>query len=221
MDQRNAAVIGAAFLHLFGYLDGWFSPFGGRLVVIRRVVRPMLALLCAAVLLGRPGEALSQDAMANAGSAELVLNAISLVGVPYRFGGSDPATGLDCSGLVHFVVRNVLGVQLPRQSEAMSQTGISVQRQQLQPGDLVFFNTLGRPFSHVGVYLGDEQFVHAPALRGRVRVETMTQTYWARRYSGARRLDGLAVDKTLDASRSALQGARPDSEDDPFGLNKP
>jgi cell wall-associated NlpC family hydrolase len=189
--------------------------------VRQRAVGPILALVCSAALLGPLDTARGQDVAAGTGSAELALSAIGLVGVPYRYGGSDPDTGLDCSGLVHYVVRNVLGVQLPRQSEAMSRTGVPVPRQALQPGDLVFFNTLGRPFSHVGVYLGDDQFVHAPTRRGRVRVEAMVLPYWARRYSGARRLDGIASEAAPDAQPTTPPRARPEMDDDPFGLNKP
>ena len=134
------------------------------------------------------------------GAAELAVSAIGLLGVPYRFGGDDPAMGLDCSGLVRFVVRSVLGVQLPRQAEAISRAGIEVDRQQLQPGDLVFFNTLGRPFSHVGVYLGGEQFVHAPARRGQVRIEHISQPYWQRRFNGARRLAASAEEASATAA---------------------
>lgn len=127
------------------------------------------------------------------GGAQIVLSALGLLGVPYRFGGSDPATGMDCSGLVQYSARIGLGLELPRQSEAMSRSGAEVRRGQLQPGDLVFFNTLGRAFSHVGIYLGNEQFVHAPSERGQVRIERLTQHYWRARYNGARRLQGTAT----------------------------
>ena len=149
------------------------------------------ALALAALLSGWAAASSAQPAAG--GAAEMALSSIALLGVPYRFGSDDPAVGLDCSGLVRFVVRGVLGVQLPRQAEAISRTGVEVDRQQLQPGDLVFFNTLGRPFSHVGVYLGGDQFVHAPARRGQVRIEQISQPYWQRRFNGARRLEG-AVD---------------------------
>ncbi len=126
------------------------------------------------------------------GGAQIVLSALGLLGVPYQFGGSDPATGMDCSGLVQYSARIGLGLELPRQSEAMSRSDVEVGRSELQAGDLVFFNTLGRAFSHVGIYLGDEQFVHAPSERGLVRIERLTQHYWRARYNGARRLQGTA-----------------------------
>jgi len=147
------------------------------------------ALLSAALLSAAPGEPLAQPA--SDGAAEFVLGAIGLIGTPYRHGGDRPDSGFDCSGLVRYVARGALGVELPRQAEAISRMGMDVGPRQLQPGDLVFFNTLGRPFSHVGLYVGDGQFVHAPARRGRVRIERLSLPYWADRYNGARRLDPL------------------------------
>jgi cell wall-associated NlpC family hydrolase len=151
------------------------------------------AVLCATALLSGWAAA-SRAQPAVGGATELVLHALGLLGVPYRYGGDHPASGFDCSGLVRFVARTVLGVQLPRQAEAISRAGIEVAQQQLQPGDLVFFNTAGRPFSHVGFYLGEGQFVHAPAQRGQVRIEQMSQPYWQARFNGARRFEVLATE---------------------------
>lgn len=120
--------------------------------------------------------------------AQLVLNSLSLIGVRYRLGGDSPETGLDCSGFVRHVFRETLGFTLPRRSEEMSRAGTPVPRERLQPGDLVFFNTLRRAFSHVGIYIGEDRFVHAPSTGGRVRVESIRSRYWARRFSGARRI---------------------------------
>lgn len=125
--------------------------------------------------------------MADAGT-EVVLRALSLLGVNYRFGGNTPDTGLDCSGLVRFVFHETLGMPLPRRSEEMSRVGSEISTRELQPGDLVFFNTLRRAFSHVGIYIGNGQFVHAPAAGKAIRVENLGAAYWARRYNGARRL---------------------------------
>ncbi|HEY0877079.1 MAG TPA: C40 family peptidase [Zeimonas sp.] len=119
---------------------------------------------------------------------QLVLHSLSLIGVRYRLGGNSPETGLDCSGLVRYVFDEVLGFALPRRSEEMSRTGTPVSLDRLQPGDLVFFNTLRRAFSHVGIYIGDKRFVHAPSSGGRVRVESIASRYWARRFNGARRV---------------------------------
>ena len=147
-------------------------------------------VICAAVLLSAgAGQARAQPAVG--GAADLVLSAIGLLGAPYRYGGEEPASGFDCSGLVRYVARSVLGVELPRQADAIRRAGVEVDPQRLLPGDLVFFNTLGRPFSHVGFYLGDGQFLHAPARSGQVRIEQMSQPYWRGRFNGARRLEAL------------------------------
>jgi cell wall-associated NlpC family hydrolase len=119
---------------------------------------------------------------------ELVLRALSFVGVNYRRGGESPETGFDCSGLVRHVYREALGLTLPRTSRDISRVGETIHSDELKPGDLVFFNTLRRGFSHVGIYLGDHRFVHAPASGGEVRVEDMRQSYWTRRFNGARRI---------------------------------
>ncbi|MBI4987774.1 MAG: C40 family peptidase [Rhodocyclales bacterium] len=119
---------------------------------------------------------------------ELVVRALTFVGVNYRRGGESPETGFDCSGLVRHVFRESLGLILPRTSRDISRVGETVQRDELQPGDLVFFNTLRRGFSHVGIYLGEHRFVHAPASGGEVRVEDMRQSYWTKRFNGARRI---------------------------------
>lgn len=124
-----------------------------------------------------------------AGNAqELVMRALSFVGIHYRRGGESPETGFDCSGLVRHVFRESLGLALPRTSRDISRVGDTIPRDQLQPGDLVFFNTLRRGFSHVGIYLGEHRFVHAPASGGEVRVEDMRQRYWTQRFNGARRI---------------------------------
>lgn len=119
---------------------------------------------------------------------ELLLRALSLVGAPYKYGGRSPDTGFDCSGLVHYLFSEVRGIALPRRAQEMSKVGDTVGRHELAPGDLVFFDTLREPFSHVGIYLGNHRFVHAPSSGGRVEVVAMTDRYWARRYNGARRV---------------------------------
>ena len=120
--------------------------------------------------------------------AEVVFRALSLLGVHYRFGGNSPETGLDCSGLVRLVYHDTLGLPLPRRSEEISRVGPMVSPSELQPGDLVFFNTLRRAFSHVGIYIGNNQFVHAPSSGGSIRVENLGADYWTRRFDGARRV---------------------------------
>ncbi len=120
---------------------------------------------------------------------ELVIQALTLIGVNYKYGGSSPDRGFDCSGLVTHVFQEVIGLTLPRNSQAMSRVGEKVDKTELQPGDLVFFNTRRQPFSHVGIYIGEERFVHAPR-RGRdVEVSNLHSRYWNNRYNGARRVN--------------------------------
>jgi cell wall-associated NlpC family hydrolase len=120
---------------------------------------------------------------------EVIFYALSLVGIHYRWGGTSPQTGFDCSGLVGHVYRQIAGLVLPRDSYAMAKLGTPVAPDDLRPGDLVFFNTMRRPFSHVGIYLGDRRFVHAPSAGKAVDVVDMAAPYWAKRYNGARRID--------------------------------
>lgn len=119
---------------------------------------------------------------------ELVVEGLGYLGIPYRFGGTSPETGLDCSGLVQQVFRNALGLDMPRTAAEMAKVGDRIKKDDLQPGDLVFFNTMRRTFSHVGIYIGDNQFLHAPSTGGKVRVDDLTDSYWLRRFTGARRV---------------------------------
>lgn len=121
-------------------------------------------------------------------AASLAVEAMSLVGIHYRRGGSSPEHGLDCSGLVRYVFRQANGTELPRTSAEISRVGQPIDKKDLQPGDLVFFNTLKRTFSHVGIYLGDNKFIHAPSSGGAVRIESMDLSYWKARFNGARRI---------------------------------
>ncbi len=121
-------------------------------------------------------------------SEELVFYALAYLDVKYRYGGSDPETGWDCSGYVSHVFKNAIGVTLPRTSAGMSERGESIGRAALKPGDLVFFNTLKRAFSHVGIYIGDNRFVHAPSSGKSVQISDMNSNYWARRFNGGRRM---------------------------------
>ena len=119
---------------------------------------------------------------------EVVLNAMGFLGIPYRWGGSTPEAGFDCAGLVQYVFRQALGTLLPRSSYDMGVMGLSVSHTDLLPGDLVFFNTLRRPFSHVGIYIGENRFIHAPRRGKTVEIVDMSGSYWQQRYNGARRL---------------------------------
>lgn len=119
---------------------------------------------------------------------EVILQGFKLVGVRYRWGGNDEDSGLDCSGFVRLVFKETIGTLLPRTAREMSEMGQRVDASQLKPGDLVFFNTMRRAFSHVGIYLGDNHFLHAPRAGAEVRVERMDSSYWLQRYNGARRI---------------------------------
>ena len=114
---------------------------------------------------------------------------MDLIGIRYRRGGSSPESGFDCSGFVNHVFREGIGLVLPRSSKEMSKSGEAISRDELRPGDLVFFNTMRNAFSHVGIYLGDNQFVHAPRSGGRVRIEDIRDGYWTKRFNGARRVN--------------------------------
>jgi cell wall-associated NlpC family hydrolase len=122
------------------------------------------------------------------GVADVVVNALALLGTPYRDGGDSPAAGFDCSGLVRYVFAQALKYDLPRRAEEMERAGARVARSDLQPGDLLFFNTLQRSFSHVAIYVGDGRFVHAPAKGGSIRLELLDDRYWRARFDGARRI---------------------------------
>jgi cell wall-associated NlpC family hydrolase len=120
---------------------------------------------------------------------ETLDKALDLVGIRYRRGGNTPESGFDCSGFVSHVFSEGLGLYLPHSAREMSRSGEPVKLPDLKPGDLVFFNTMRRAFSHVGIYLGDNRFVHAPRAGGRVRIENMAERYWVKRFNGARRVE--------------------------------
>lgn len=122
----------------------------------------------------------------------LLTLAYSLRDTPYRWGGHTPSSGFDCSGLVRYVFRRALGVDLPHRARLQYDKGKAVKRSQLEPGDLVFFHTEGSRISHVGIYLDDGRFLHAPRSGEDVRVSRLDNPYWKRHYAGARRLAVLA-----------------------------
>ena len=119
---------------------------------------------------------------------DVILQGLKMVGVSYRRGGTSEDAGLDCSGFVQLVFKDSLGTLLPRTAREQSEVGQQVDSSQLKPGDLVFFNTMRRTFSHVGIYLGDNHFLHSPKPGAEVRVENMDSSYWMKRYNGARRI---------------------------------
>ncbi len=125
----------------------------------------------------------------DAAAKRLVSYAQSLVGIRYKYGGISPDTGFDCSGFVGHVFRHTLGINLPRDTGQMSRTGQAISMDNLRVGDLVLFNTLHRRFSHVGIYLGGDRFIHAPSSStGSVRTDNMREDYWKKHYDGARRI---------------------------------
>ncbi len=122
-------------------------------------------------------------------AGDLVLAALNFLDTPYRLGGNDHAQGFDCSGFTRHVFQVALGLALPRRADEQANAAglVAIERDALVPGDLVFFNTLQRAFSHVGIYVGEGRFVHAPRSGSAVRVEDMRDRYWALRFDGARR----------------------------------
>lgn len=123
---------------------------------------------------------------------EVLVNALSLTGVRYQYGGNSPDSGFDCSGFVRYVYQQAANLTLPHGARAISQLGKSIPKSELQPGDLVFFNTLRSTFSHVGIYLGNNRFIHSPSSGGGVRVEDMQSDYWEKRFNGAQRIETQA-----------------------------
>lgn len=121
-------------------------------------------------------------------TSELVVNAMGFLGVPYRRGGSNASTGFDCSGFVKAMYEQTVGLILPRRANEQAAATQKIDRQDLQPGDLVFFNTMKHAFSHVGIYVGDGKFIHSPKPGAQVRVEDMGVSYWKARFDGARRV---------------------------------
>lgn len=122
-------------------------------------------------------------------AGDVVVGALNMIGVRYRWGGNTPDSGLDCSGFVRYVFQDTLGMALPRRAEEMSRVGEKVRMSELKPGDLVFFNTMRRTFSHVGIYIGDNKFVHSPSTGSTIRVDDLDSGYWEKRFTGARRVE--------------------------------
>ena len=118
----------------------------------------------------------------------LITQAMDLLGVPYRRGGSSEASGFYCSGFVRYLYENSVGQLLPRRAEEQARSTEVIERSELKPGDLVFFNTMKRAFSHVGIYVGDGKFIHSPRAGKAVKVDDMRSAYWQKRFNGARRV---------------------------------
>lgn len=135
-------------------------------------------------------------------TTELVSTAMGFIGVPYRRGGTSAETGFDCSGFVRAIYEQAKGLALPRVAKEQAAATEVIDKKDLRPGDLVFFNTMRRAFSHVGIYLGDGKFIHAPRTGASVRVEDMRVSYWQSRFNGARRVaDEQAADEIAAFAR--------------------
>ncbi|CAJ0783018.1 hypothetical protein LMG19083_00988 [Ralstonia psammae] len=154
-------------------------------------------------------------------TGDVVMNALGMIGLRYRFGGNTPESGLDCSGFVRYVFNDTFGFLLPRRAVEMSRVGTSVDTAELRPGDLVFFNTMRHTFSHVGIYIGDNKFVHAPSTGSKIRVDDMTASYWVTRYNGARRIEGnsgAAIKDGADSFVEQLKRVDPNAAGKPLAM---
>jgi cell wall-associated NlpC family hydrolase len=134
---------------------------------------------------------------------EIILHAISQTGVKYKYGGIAPDSGFDCSGFVRYVFQQAANLTLPHGARAISQVGTKVSKDELQPGDLVFFNTLRSVTSHVGIYVGNNRFIHSPSAGGTISVTDMNDAYWSKRFTGARHIEAndLAAIETNKTSK--------------------
>ena len=135
-------------------------------------------------------------------ASDLVLSAMNFLGVRYKYGGTTAENGFDCSGFTRHIFEMSVGLVLPRRADeqARSSSLLSIKKDELKPGDLVFFNTMRATFSHVGIYVGDGKFVHAPRTGAAIRVDDMREAYWSKRFTGARRAaeaHGAAESETL------------------------
>ncbi|MDB5730567.1 MAG: hydrolase Nlp/P60 [Variovorax sp.] len=130
-------------------------------------------------------------------TSDLMIHALGFIGVPYRRGGNSADTGFDCSGFVRATYNQTIGLLLPRRAEEQAAATQPIARADMKPGDLVFFNTMRRAFSHVGIYMGDGKFIHSPKPGAQVRVEDLGGSYWQRRFNGARRVEAAQRDTSL------------------------
>lgn len=150
------------------------------------------ALLLAACGSPGPRSSASTETIAQASrpvsekGTEVVFYAMGLIDTGYRFGGKNPEAGLDCSGMVSYIYGQAAGLRVQGSAADIARNGKPIDRAELRPGDLVFFNTLNRSFSHVGIYIGETRFIHAPSTNGRVRIDRLSDSYYAQRFQAAR-----------------------------------
>ena len=144
-------------------------------------------------------------------TSDLVSTAIGLLGIPYLRGGNSAETGFDCSGFVRAIYKETIGLVLPRSADQQANATQKIDKSELKPGDLVFFNTMKRTFSHVGIYLGEGKFIHSPRSGASVRIEDMRIPYWNVRFDGARRVQGDGMDtakvRAMSATAMAATGS--------------
>lgn len=150
--------------------------------------------------LGANLQSMSQSVVSS--TTDVISTAMGMIGVPYRRGGTSAEHGFDCSGFVRAIYQDTLGHLLPRKALDQAKATEKIDKKELRPGDLVFFNTMRRAFSHVGIYMGNGQFIHAPSRGKSVRVESMNTSYWAKRFNGARR---VAVSAESPSALSATE----------------
>ncbi len=157
------------------------------------------------------------------GASEMVITSMNFLGVPYQLGGTNETTGFDCSGFTRYIFEKSIGVVLPRRADEQARAPglLNIRRDDLRPGDLVFFNTLRRTFSHVGIYVGEGKFIHAPRTGAVVRMEDLRFDYWNKRFTGARRVAGLRQDARVEQPgiRSAAVTAHPELPSDLYNGN--
>lgn len=142
------------------------------------------------------GQIVDTGAQISERTSDLVSTAIGFLGIPYLRGGNSAETGFDCSGFVRAIYKDTIGLILPRSADQQASATQKIDKSELKPGDLVFFNTLKRSFSHVGIYLGDNKFIHSPRSGTSVRIEDMRIPYWNVRFDGARRVDTAKLPQT-------------------------
>ena len=142
-------------------------------------------------------------------ASELVVNAMGFLGVPYKRGGNNAETGFDCSGFVRAMYEQTVGLMLPRRANEQAAATQKIDRNELQPGDLVFFNTMRRAFSHVGIYVGEGKFIHSPKPGAEVRVEDMRIGYWERRFDGARRVADAEANQSASLVQAGADTVQP------------
>lgn len=135
-----------------------------------------------------PTTATNQPTFFNDKVQGLIAKAKTLIGLPYRFGGTSPVSGFDCSGFMQYIFKQTAGINLPRRSEDMASSGRSVSRGDLQAGDMVFFKTHGSSISHVGMYIGNNQFIHSPRTGKSIEITSLGSGYWAKTFVTARRV---------------------------------